>query len=319
MRSKIQNRSTKRSRHGLTSRSPKSKIRALDPFIVKRRHIESALDRYLVKGDPLAIHQAMRYSVLGGGKRLRALLVLSAGEACGGRPQALLPAACSIEMIHAYSLVHDDLPCMDDDDVRRGKPTTHRKFGEAMAVLAGDALLTRAFEVMLQARVPSSDGRARVHQALQVLSEAAGTAGLIGGQVVDIQSEGRRVTRKAVEGIHRRKTGALITASVRIGGLLAGASSGQMRALAAYGANAGLAFQIIDDCLNESGDARTLGKKAGSDRARGKATYPKVMGIQASYREAERLMVRAEQSLRPFGGRGKMLLMLANRMVRRER
>jgi len=253
----------------------------------------------------------MRYAVLGGGKRLRALLTLAAGEACGGRIREVLPGACAVELVHAYSLVHDDLPCMDNDDWRRGKPTVHRKFGEAIAVLTGDALLTLAFQVVAE--------RGDRSGALVILGRAAGTGGLIGGQVADLQAEGRRPSRRIVESIHRRKTGALITAAVQVGGLLGGGTSRQLRALERYGRAAGLAFQIIDDCLNETGDPQELGKGAQSDRQRGKATYPRVMGLEASYREAERLRAEAERALKPLGSRGTILAMLAERLVRRTR
>lgn len=292
----------------------------LDRYMTGRREmVERYLDRALPQpvGDVAVIHRAMRYAVLGGGKRLRALLVLAAGEACGGRAEDLLAAAAGLEMIHAYSLVHDDLPCMDDDDFRRGKPTVHRKFGEAMAVLAGDALLTKAFEVMVGLGIRPRVGLAKTMRALRIFSESAGTAGLIGGQVADLQQEGRKVTVKTVEGIHLRKTGALITAAVQLGGVVGGGSERDLLALTAYGRAAGLAFQIIDDCLNESGDPKVLGKGSKSDRARGKATYPRVMGLEASYQEAQRLKGLAESALRPLGSRGTILFMLADKLVKR--
>jgi len=248
--------------------------------------VEEALDQLLPAEEvpPPVIHRSMRYSALGGGKRLRGVLAVTACRAAGGDPERALPLAAALEMVHAYSLIHDDLPCMDDDDLRRGKPTNHKVFGEAIAVLAGDALLTQAFWVL--ARLPQLSG-ATPATALAVIDEvatAAGTLGLVGGQVADLEAEGRarEISGKELRAIHARKTGALFRASVRTGALLGGASDAILAALTRYAEELGLAFQITDDILDVLGDTAAMGKAAGREREREKATYPAVISMEQS-------------------------------------
>ncbi len=261
----------------------------------ERRKVDAALEKLLPPEtvEPPALHKAMRYSVLGGGKRLRPILVRAACSACGGDPDRAMNAACALEMIHTYSLIHDDLPAMDDDDLRRGRPTCHKAFGEAVAILAGDALLTFAFEVL--ARPVGGEGLALA--LVREAAEAAGTLGMVGGQVLDLQSEGGAPTAAAVEAIHRRKTAALIRASVRMGGLVAGGGDRLLGALTRYGDAAGLAFQIADDVLDETSDAQTLGKAAKKDAERGKLTYPRAVGLDASRARARALAAEAVDAI----------------------
>ncbi len=241
---------------------------------------------------PQQLHRAMRYSLLAGGKRLRPALVLAAGEAFGADTDDLMPAACAIEMIHTYSLIHDDLPAMDNDDLRRGRPTCHKAFGEAAAILAGDALLTQAFRV-LASDAPKRDAE----RQMRVIREAATAAGtvdaLIGGQMADIESEGQRVDASMLEYIHRSKTGALITGSVVVGGIVAGANEDEIDKLRAYGQRIGLAFQIADDILDVTSTSEQLGKTPGKDQAANKATYPAIHGIAASETRARELVGEA--------------------------
>jgi geranylgeranyl diphosphate synthase type II len=286
----------------------------------RRRLVEDALSRALPPESawPATIHRAVRYSLFAGGKRVRPLLALAAGETVGGAPEEVLPLAVAVEMIHTYSLIHDDLPCMDDDDLRRGKPTSHKVFGEAIAVLAGDALLTRAFHVLADVP-PYWDGerlRRRV-QALAILGEASGTTGLIGGQVEDLESEGREVDHTTLERLHRAKTGALLSASVRGGAVLGGAGPDDLSRLARYGAAVGLAFQVVDDILDATEGAERLGKTAGKDHAAAKATYVRVHGMDGARRMAEDLRAQAEAALEHMGPRVELLRELARMIVRR--
>lgn len=256
----------------------------------RAQKIDQALDKYLPPAGsyPPVIHEAMRYSVFAGGKRLRPALVLAGAEAVGGDPEAVLPAACAIELLHTYSLIHDDLPAMDNDDLRRGKPTSHKVYGEAMAILAGDALLTACFHLL--ARLPGS-GLVKPDLAVRVIEEiagAAGTMGLIGGQVVDLLSTEKEIDAQTLEYIHTRKTGALYRVSVRAGAILSGATAGQVDLLTVYAENLGLAFQIVDDILDIEGDEQKLGKPVGSDIRNRKATYPALYGV-AKAREKARL------------------------------
>jgi geranylgeranyl pyrophosphate synthase len=284
-----------------------------------RRRIESALDAALPSETawPATIHRAVRYSLFAGGKRVRPLLVLAAGEAVGAATEAeTLPLACAVEMIHTYSLIHDDLPAMDDDDLRRGKPTSHRVFGEAMAILAGDALLTRAFHLL--AEVPPDAAPAAIARRLRataVLGEAAGTNGLIGGQVMDLESEGRTLSAEELERLHRAKTGALLHACVVGGAVLGGAGAAEEGALSRYGHAVGLAFQVVDDVLDATGSAAELGKTAGKDAAAGKATYVSVHGLEAARGLAARLLAEAREALERFGERGRLLAALAELVV----
>jgi len=252
----------------------------------KRELIERYLDRFIPPSDryPQALHAAIRYSVMGGGKRLRPILALAAYETCGGRDETIYPAAVALELVHTYSLIHDDLPCMDDDDLRRGQPTVHRKFGEAVALLAGDALHDLAFELMARTKKPT---------VVLELAEAIGTDGMLAGQIADMEAEGRQLTLDEVIFIHTHKTGKLIRASVRIGAILAGASDALLDPISHYGEKIGLAFQIIDDILDIEGDESTLGKRTGSDFKNFKATYPGVMGLEKSRLAAQQLIEEA--------------------------
>ena len=264
---------------------------------------------------PETLHRAMRYSMMAGGKRLRPALVLSSGEALGGAAEDLMPAACAVEMIHTYSLIHDDLPAMDNDDLRRGRPTCHKVFGEAIAILAGDALMTLAFSV-LAARLTCGAER-----QLKVISEVARIAGtvdaLIGGQVADIENEGRDVTGETLDYIHRSKTGALIRGSVLIGGIIAGANDLELEKLGDYGIRVGLAFQIADDILDVTASSEQLGKTAGKDQAAKKATYPAVHGIEASRQRAHQLIEEAVAVISGLDARTDMLSAIARFVIAR--
>lgn len=265
---------------------------------------------------PATIHRAMRYSLLSGGKRLRPLLCCAASEACGGTVRMALPAACAVEMIHAYSLIHDDLPCMDDDDLRRGRPTSHKVFGEGMAVLAGDALLTEAFAVLSKARPAGSYTTADL---VAELARAAGSRGLIAGQVADLEAEGRRPSEPALYFIHAAKTGMLLRASLKLGAMSAGAKKAQVNVLDRFGFCLGLAFQIQDDILDATQTAKKLGKTAGKDAAAGKMTFPALFGLDESRELAEQWTSDAIGSLKPFGPHGEILRGLAERLLRREK
>jgi len=286
----------------------------------RRRLVEDALHRALPPETawPETIHRAVRYSLFAGGKRIRPLLALAAGEAVGGRRDDVMPLACAVEMIHTYSLIHDDLPAMDDDDLRRGKPTSHKVFGEGIAILAGDALLTHAFQVMADAPAEAGrDGLARRLAATAILAEAAGTSGMIGGQVMDLESEGRTLDAPALERMHRAKTGALLGACVRGGAVLGGGGSEDRARLDRYASAIGLAFQVVDDVLDETGAAHELGKTAGKDARAGKATYVSVHGLDASRTLARGLLDEAVSALAPLGERGRLLERLARTIVER--
>ncbi|MGH7986481.1 MAG: polyprenyl synthetase family protein [Candidatus Binataceae bacterium] len=284
--------------------------------------IEQALARKIVDidGPAARIFEAMRYSLLGAGKRLRPILALAACEAAGGKFAAALDFACAIEMIHTYSLVHDDLPCMDDDDLRRGRPTNHKVYGEAIATLAGDGLLTDAFAVL--ARATLADGArpstAVIVETIAELAEAAGSSGMVGGQVIDLLSEGQRMTRAELEDLHRRKTGALFVAAVRGGARLGGATPAQLNALRDYGRALGLAFQVVDDLLDIESSTSQMGKRTHKDAAHGKNTYPALIGAERSRELAEQLKLRAHQALADFDERAEPLRLLANFAVERE-
>jgi len=261
-------------------------------YIKKKREIvNQALESCLPNEnqEPKSLHQAMRYSVFAGGKRLRPILSMASFEAVGGRGKAILPVACALEMIHTYSLIHDDLPCMDDDDLRRGKPTLHKVYSDGMAVLAGDALHALAFELLLQAKNP---------QVVYEVAKAIGTEGMIGGQVKDLEAEGKKISLKQVEYIHTHKTGKLLRASVRAGAILGGADKATLSALSSYGEKFGLAFQIVDDILDVVGKEEVIGKKKGSDKANSKATYPEVIGLKKSKNLAKDLLTQAKSRLR---------------------
>jgi geranylgeranyl diphosphate synthase, type II len=285
-----------------------------------RGAVDRALDEALpAEGSwPATIHRAVRYSLFAGGKRVRPALVLAAGEATGGERSELMPLACSVEMIHTYSLIHDDLPAMDDDDLRRGKPTSHKVFGEAIAILAGDALLTRAFHLLSEGAESLDDVRLRRRMAAAaVLGEACGTRGLIGGQVQDLESEGKSLDARGLERLHRAKTGALLTACVRGGAILSGASAEDAARLDRYSAAIGLAFQIVDDVLDATEQTEQLGKSAGKDDAAGKATYVSVHGVDRSRSMALELLGEALDAVAPFGQRGAALAGIAHLIVTR--
>ena len=268
----------------------------------RRVTVDDALDRVLPPetAEPVTIHRAMRYSVLAPGKRLRPILVIAGAEAVAGRADTVLDTACALELIHAYSLIHDDLPAMDDDDYRRGRLTSHKVFGEAMAILAGDALLTLAFRLVATnaARVVPA---ALVGSVVAEIADAAGTNGMVGGQVVDIESEGKSISPDMLDYIHLHKTAALIRAALRVGALLAGGHAEHVEAISRAGLALGLAFQIVDDILDVEGSLAELGKSAGSDERKKKATYPALHGLPASKQRARELIEETKQLLSPLG------------------
>ena len=284
----------------------------------RRSRIETALDRYLPPTDsrPQILHESLRYSVLSPGKRLRPTLTLAAAEAVGGKDEDVMPTACALECIHVFSLIHDDLPCMDNDDYRRGRLTNHKVYGDAMALLAGDALLALAFQLIADnvATAPAD----RVLPTLRLIAEASGTWGMVGGQVVDMESQGQDVTIETLRYIHAHKTGALLTASVLAGALLAGATTAQVDALRAYGGHIGLAFQIADDILDVTGDEAKIGKPVGSDEERDKATYPKLFGLDESRRRAHAEVEAALQTLADFDEKAEPLRAIARYIVERD-
>jgi len=295
---------------------------ALARYLEERRlQVDEALGRYLPEASdhPKEIHEAVRYSVFAGGKRLRPILVLAAAEAAGGQVEHALPAAAAIELIHTYSLIHDDLPAMDDDDFRRGRPTCHKVYGEALAILAGDALLTQAF--ILLSGEPSSlhaDAVARL-RVINEIAQAAGSRGMVGGQVVDILQEDREVDLATLLYLHTHKTGSLIRACLRVGGIISSAGSEQMEALTRYGDRIGLAFQIVDDILDLEGSLEALGKRAGSDLRKKKATFPGLLGLEESRQRARSLVREAKHALSVFGDRGAALGAIADYVVARRR
>ena len=280
--------------------------------------VDAALNRCLpsARQRPTKIHASMRYSIEGGGKRVRPILCLAACEASGGSIAKAMPIACALELIHTYSLIHDDLPCMDDDDLRRGRPTNHKIFGEGMAVLAGDALLTLAFEILAQntTGIPA----ALTLRIIHLLANASNSHNLIGGQVEDLLGEGRKISRSDLRFIHRHKTAALIQASVEAGGLAAQAPPSKMIALQDYGWNIGLAFQIADDILDVIGDEKKMGKRLRKDAGMRKATYPGIMGMEKSRKTLKRLTQSALRNLRPFGAQADPLRQMARFLASRE-
>jgi len=275
---------------------------------------DAAMDGFLPsEGErPGTMHTAMRYCVFAGGKRLRPVLCMAAAEACGGAREDALPAACALELMHTYSLVHDDLPCMDDDDLRRGRPTCHKVYGEGMAVLCGDALLTEAFIVLAKAK---GTERYPVGAMVAELAETGGSRKLIGGQVLDLEGEGKNLSLEELLRIHEAKTAALLTCSVRLGAMSANASPEQLAALSKFGYALGLAFQVIDDILDVTQTTEALGKTAGKDQSVDKATYPSVIGLEASRQEAHRLTAEALGALEPLGAKGERLREIAEWML----
>ena len=292
----------------------------LQVYLTERRGlVDAALECHLPSeaAPPLTIHRAMRYSVMAGGKRLRPILVIAGAEAVGGAATMVMPTACALEMIHTYSLIHDDLPAMDDDDYRRGRLTNHKVFGDAIAILAGDALLTLAFRLIADNADLVSDPRV-IRDVVAEIADAAGTIGMVGGQVMDIESEGKAISAETLEYIHRHKTAALIRASLRVGARLAGGDAKAVAAITEAGSDLGLAFQIVDDILDVEGSLEELGKTAGSDERKQKATYPGIHGREASRRQAKMLIDRAKERLGVFGQRSAPLLALADYVVERK-
>jgi geranylgeranyl diphosphate synthase, type II len=282
--------------------------------------VEAALDGLLPGEElyPPVIFQAARYSLMAGGKRLRPILCLAAAEAVGGKAEAVMPVACALEFIHTYSLVHDDLPAMDNDDYRRGKLTSHKVFGEDIAILAGDALLTEAFNLLARRDLMPGVPPERLLDVTREVSEAAGWFGMVAGQVLDIRSEGTTTDLKTLQQIHRLKTGAMIRVSLRAGAILSGASAAALASLSDYGRQIGLAFQIADDILNVEGDRALLGKGTGSDAARGKVTFPALLGVEASRARAKALIGEAVASLASFDERAAPLRAIALYILERK-
>ena len=290
----------------------------LKPYLKERqRVVDAGLRRFLPRESvrPSTIHKAMRYPVFAGGKRLRPILCIAASEACGGAIEDAMPAACAVELVHTYSLVHDDLPCMDDDDLRRGRPTTHKVFGEATAVLTGDALLTEAFALVAQ--TPDTN-RYTARDYVTELARAGDSRRLIGGQILDLEGEGRELTKRDLVRIHEAKTAALLTASLRLGGMSANATPAKLQALTDFGYNLGLAFQVIDDILDVTQSTETLGKTAGKDAAVDKATYPAILGLDRSRKEAHLLTNKALDALKTFGSQAYYLKAIAHHLLDRE-
>lgn len=282
-----------------------------------QKRVDAELDRLLPPetAPPQTIHRAMRYSLFAGGKRIRPILCLEAARTVGGAPESVVAAACSLELVHTYSLIHDDLPALDNDDYRRGKLTNHKVFGEAMAILAGDALLTLAFQVLANLDLPSE----RKSRLVAELASAAGTVGgMIGGQVADLEGEGKPPDALLLETIHRAKTGALLRASLRLGAICAGATDAQYEALSCYGEHIGLAFQIVDDILDVEESSEALGKTAGKDAQQHKITFPAVYGLDASRHMAEEQCARAHAVLQLFGPAAAGLEELADLILRRK-
>jgi geranylgeranyl diphosphate synthase type II len=288
-------------------------------FRNRRRMVDEALDAFFPadRHSPESLYRAVRYSLLNGGKRIRPLLALAAAEAVGGRPTPVLPFACALEMIHTYSLIHDDLPAMDDDRLRRGQPTNHVVFGEALAILAGDALLTEAFRIASDPKHLKGVSPKRGLQVIHTIAHAAGALGMVGGQAADMESEGTDADLAMVDFIHVRKTGALLLASVRTGALLAEARPSALRNLSRYGEYLGLCFQIVDDVLDAEGETAKTGKEGGGDARHRKATYATVLGVPAAKQRALELRDDALTALSRFGKRAEPLREIARGIVAR--
>jgi len=288
----------------------------------KKEKVDAALEKYLPRKEDLTLnlHKAMQHSLFAGGKRIRPILSIASFEAVGGTGERILPFACALEMIHTYSLIHDDLPAIDNDDYRRGKPTCHKVFGEAIALLAGDGLLTEAFSLMAR-RPEKEQSPGDDALAIDLINEvgvAAGVLGMVGGQVVDIESEGKAVDLPTVQYIHTHKTGAMILASVRVGARLGGAKEPLLKALTRYGENLGLAFQVADDVLNVEGKAALMGKQTGTDLFKGKATYPSVLGVEESKKRSKELVEIAVDALKQLGPQADPLREIAGFIIARE-
>jgi geranylgeranyl diphosphate synthase type II len=298
-------------------------METLESYLAARREeVDRFLSSYLAPAPcpPLPLHEAVRYSLFAGGKRLRPILCIAACEAVGGRAEVALPFAAALEMIHTYSLIHDDLPAMDNDDLRRGRPTNHKVFGEGAAILAGDALLTSAFALIAEKGLAGTLPHKRILRAILELGVGAGSAGMVGGQMADLAAEkSAHLTLEEVFNIHTRKTGALICSAVRIGTIVGGGGPAELEALTRYGEAIGLAFQIADDLLDVEGVSAATGKGVGGDAARKKWTYPRVIGIEAAKQEADSLADRAVDAIKRFGAPADRLRELATYATRRDR
>ncbi|HLH53778.1 MAG TPA: farnesyl diphosphate synthase [Verrucomicrobiae bacterium] len=291
----------------------------LQQFLASRTEaVNKALDRYLpnIGTRPATIHKAMRYSLFAGGKRMRPALCLAAAAVCGGRESEAMPLACAVECIHTYSLIHDDLPAMDNDDLRRGKPTNHKVFGEGIAVLAGDALLTQAFEIAARCKAWPRYSHQKI---ILELASASGSLQLIAGQVADLEAEGKTISAADLRYIHERKTSALLCCSVRLGGMSANCTRAQLDALTDFGYHVGLAFQVIDDILDVTQTSEALGKTAGKDTQAQKATYPAIVGLEQSRKIAQKLTAKAFSALKGFRGKARALEALAEFLLKRDR
>ncbi len=294
----------------------------LKKYIQERKQIvDDHLNRLLPQpeGPSGQVVEAMRYSLSAGGKRVRPILMMAACEAVGGDFSRIMPAACAMECVHTYSLIHDDLPAMDDDDLRRGKPTCHKVFGEAIAILAGDGLLTYAFELMTHPELTANVGGRLINEAVSIFAKAAGVAGMVGGQTADILFENKPIDPDTLAYIHRHKTGALIRASVEMGALLGGGTPDQVDSLSKYGTALGLAFQVVDDLLDVVGDEKKLGKPVGSDEKNKKATYPALFGLEETKKRAQALKNEALEALEVFGPEAEPLRAIAIYVVERDR
>jgi len=293
----------------------------LDSYLTsQKKRINRALESLLKTSDkPDRILEAMTYSLMAGGKRIRPVLCVAAAEAAGGNPEDALPAACALEMVHTYSLIHDDLPAMDDDALRRGKPTCHMAFDEATAILTGDALLTLAFQTLASIELSNAEQTAKWLRVIRLISYAAGYCGMIQGQMLDITSEGRQLTLAELKSLHRLKTGALIEASISSGALLGGLNSNKISMLESYAHNIGLAFQVTDDILNVEGDPEIMGKAVGTDKLRNKSTYPSLLGLKKSKNFAGKLVENALQALESFDQKAEPLRAIAKYIVERKK
>lgn len=286
----------------------------------KSRLVNATLEQLLQNSQPdETISKAVKYSLMAGGKRIRPVLCLAASEAVGGNPKDALRAACAMEMVHTYSLIHDDLPAMDDDELRRGKPTCHVAFGEATAILAGDALLTMAFEILASVPFKNGNQAAKWLEVIRIIAIAAGSRGMVQGQMLDIAAEGSLLNLGDLESMHRLKTGALIEASMQCGALLAEADQAQLGYLKTYARSIGLAFQVADDILNVEGNPAVMGKAVGTDRLNKKSTYPSLLGLDASKQFAQKLIHQALQALEAFDNKADPLRALATYIIERKR
>ena len=293
----------------------------LDSYLIsQQKRINNALESLLkTTGKPDRILEAMSHSLMAGGKRIRPVLCVAAAEAVGGNPEDVLPAACALEMVHTYSLIHDDLPAMDDDALRRGKPTCHMAFDEATAILAGDALLTLAFQTLSNIGLRNAEQTAKWLHVIRLISYAAGYCGMIQGQMLDITSEGRQLSLAELKSMHRLKTGALIEASLSSGAVLGGLNSNKITLLESYAQNIGLAFQVADDILNIEGDPEIMGKAAGTDKLRNKNTYPSLLGLKESKNFAGQLVENALQALKSFDQKAEPLRAIATYIIKRKK